>query len=154
MVGIPVLASERLPEGATAFGLLMSAFAGGNFFGYLFAGSLPRPDASRMRWIMILLFAWFGVVIGSFLGRFWIITSSWLGKWLCYHPPHYLDTDPHSQRDARANDGFVDVIQYRANPHLAGNRRRIKQMEPDFIICITRYVGLTDDSLDQLPTRI
>ncbi len=74
MVGIPVLASERLPEGATAFGLLMSAFAGGNFFGYLFAGSLPRPDASRMRWIMILLFAWFGVVIGSlgFIPYTWV----------------------------------------------------------------------------------
>ena len=41
MVGIPVLANQRLPEGATAFGLLMSAFAGGNFLGYLFAGSLP-----------------------------------------------------------------------------------------------------------------
>jgi len=74
MVGIPVLASERLPEGATAFGLLMSAFAGGNFFGYLFAGSLPRPDASRMRWIVILLFAWFGVVIGSlgFIPYTWV----------------------------------------------------------------------------------
>ena len=74
MIGIPVLASERLPEGATAFGLLISAFAGGNFFGYLFAGSLGRPDASRMCWIMILLFAWFGVVIGS-LG---VITSTWI----------------------------------------------------------------------------
>ena len=29
LVGIPVLADQRLPEGATAFGLLMSAFAGG-----------------------------------------------------------------------------------------------------------------------------
>jgi MFS family permease len=74
MVGIPVLASERLPEGATAFGLLMSAFAGGNFFGYLISGSLPRPDKSRMRWIMILLFAAFGIVIGSlgFIPYTWI----------------------------------------------------------------------------------
>ena len=74
MVGIPVLASERLPEGATAFGLLMSAFAGGNFFGYLFAGSLPRPDASRMRWLLILLFAAFGIGIGAlgFIPYTWI----------------------------------------------------------------------------------
>ncbi len=74
MVGIPVLASERLPEGATAFGLLMSAFAGGNFFGYLFAGSLRRPDGSRMRWILILLFAAFGIVIGSlgFIPYTWV----------------------------------------------------------------------------------
>jgi MFS family permease len=74
MVGIPVLASERLPEGATAFGLLMSAFAGGNFFGYLISGSLPRPDGTRMRWIMILLFAAFGIVIGAlgFIPYTWI----------------------------------------------------------------------------------
>jgi len=74
MVGIPVLASERLPEGATAFGLLMSAFAGGNFFGYLISGSLPRPDGTRMRWIIILLFAAFGIVIGAlgFIPYTWI----------------------------------------------------------------------------------
>src|SRR5215207_2617858 len=35
MVGIPVLANQRLPEGAAAFGLLMSAFAGGNLLGSL-----------------------------------------------------------------------------------------------------------------------
>ena len=32
LVGIPVLADQRLVEGAMAFGLLMSAFAGGNNF--------------------------------------------------------------------------------------------------------------------------
>ena len=74
MVGIPVLANQRLPEGATAFGLLMSAFAGGNLIGYLLAGSLPRPDGSSMRWIMILLIAAFGIVIGS-LG---FIPSTWI----------------------------------------------------------------------------
>jgi len=73
LVGIPVLANQRLPEGATAFGLLMSAFAGGNLLGYLAAGSLPRPDGTRLRLIMIALFAAFGIVIGS-LG---MITSTW-----------------------------------------------------------------------------
>ncbi len=37
LVGIPVLADQRLPEGAVAFGLLMSAYAGGNLVGYLLA---------------------------------------------------------------------------------------------------------------------
>jgi MFS family permease len=74
MVGIPVLANQRLPEGATAFGLLLSAFAGGSMIGYLLAGSLHRPDGSRMRWIMILLIAAFGIVIGS-LG---FIPSTWI----------------------------------------------------------------------------
>ena len=74
MVGIPLLANQRLPEGAAAFGLLMSAFAGGSFLGYLLAGSLPRPDGASMRWIMILLIAAFGIVIGllGFIPYTWI----------------------------------------------------------------------------------
>ena len=74
MVGIPVLADQRLPEGATAFGLLMSAFAGGNLLGYLVSGSLPRPDGAKLRLIMIALFAAFGIVIGS-LGA---ISYTWI----------------------------------------------------------------------------
>ena len=74
MVGIPVLADQRLPEGAAAFGLLMSAFAGGNLAGLLLAGSLPRPDGALLRWLMVAIIAAFGIVIGA-LG---IITSTWL----------------------------------------------------------------------------
>lgn len=74
MVGIPVLADQRLPEGAVAFGMLMSAFAGGNLIGYLVAGSLPRPSGSIMKMILILLISAFGLVIGA-LG---FITSTWL----------------------------------------------------------------------------
>jgi MFS family permease len=74
MVGIPVLANQRLPEGAVAFGMLMSAFAGGNLVGYLIAGSLPRPSGTTMRMIMIILIAAFGIVIGS-LG---FIPSTWV----------------------------------------------------------------------------
>ncbi len=74
MVGIPVLANQRLPEGATAFGLLFSAYAGGNLAGYLLAGSLRRLDGQAMRWMVLLLIAAFGVVIGA-LGY---ITSTWI----------------------------------------------------------------------------
>ena len=74
MVGIPVLADQRLPEGATAFGLLMSAYAGGNLVGYLLSGSLRRPSETRMRWLVTLLIAAFGLVIGS-LG---FISSTWV----------------------------------------------------------------------------
>jgi MFS family permease len=74
LVGIPVLADQRLPEGAVAFGILMSAYAGGNLAGYLIAGSLPRPNGATMRRIMILLIAVFGLVIGI-VG---VIPSTWL----------------------------------------------------------------------------
>ena len=74
LVGIPVLADQRLPEGAAAFGLLMSASAGGNLIGYLIAGSLPRASGRTMRLIMIALLAAFGGVVGS-LG---FIPSTWV----------------------------------------------------------------------------
>jgi hypothetical protein len=74
MVGIPVLADQRLPEGAVAFGILMSAFAGGNLAGYLIAGSLARPSGTTLKMILIVLIAAFGIVIGS-LG---FIPSTWV----------------------------------------------------------------------------
>lgn len=74
LVGIPVLAKQRLPEGALAFGLLMSAYAGGNLVGYLLAGSLPRPSGQTMRVFLITLMAVFGVVLASF----GFIRSTWL----------------------------------------------------------------------------
>lgn len=43
LVGIPILASQKLTGGAASFGLLMSAYAGGNLIGFIAAGSLPRP---------------------------------------------------------------------------------------------------------------
>jgi MFS family permease len=74
LVGIPVLADQRLPEGAVAFGLLMSAYAGGNLIGYLLAGSLPRPTGTVMRIFLIGLLTVFGLVLGSF----GFIRSTWL----------------------------------------------------------------------------
>jgi len=63
LVGIPVLADQRLTEGAMAFGLLMSAFAGGNLAGYLVAGSMPRPTGRVMRILLLALLASFGVAM-------------------------------------------------------------------------------------------
>ena len=73
MVGIPVLADQRLPEGAIAFGLLISAYAGGNLAGYLIAGTLPRPCGKTLRIIFISFMIAFGAVIGA-LG---FIQSTW-----------------------------------------------------------------------------
>jgi MFS family permease len=74
LVGIPVLADQRLPEGAVAFGLLMSAYAGGNLVGYLLAGSLPRPSGKAMLVFTIALLTAFGLVLGSF----GFIRSTWV----------------------------------------------------------------------------
>jgi MFS family permease len=74
LVGIPVLANQRLPEGALAFGLLMSAYAGGNLAGYLLAGSLPRAKGKAMSIFLVTLLAAFGVVIGlfGFIRSIWV----------------------------------------------------------------------------------
>jgi MFS family permease len=66
LVGIPVLANQRLPEGAVAFGLLISAYSGGNLAGYLLSGVLPRPSGNAMRIFLIALMVVFGLVLGAF----------------------------------------------------------------------------------------
>ncbi len=65
LVGIPVLANQRLPEGAFAFGLLMSGYAGGNLGGYLIAGSLRRPTGVGFRIVLLALLFGFGLVVGA-----------------------------------------------------------------------------------------
>jgi len=74
LVGIPILANQYLPEGAVAFGLLMSAYAGGNLTGYLIAGSLPRAKGKAMSILLVILLASFGIVIGLF----GFIRSTWV----------------------------------------------------------------------------
>lgn len=65
LVGIPVLADQRLAEGATAFGLLMSAYSGGNLAGFLLAGALPKPTGWMLSLIVIGVIASFGLVLAA-----------------------------------------------------------------------------------------
>lgn len=74
LVGIPVLSNQRLPEGAVAYGLLLSAFAGGNLIGILSAGALPRPNSGIMKGILIAFVIAFGLGVLS-LG---FVTSTWI----------------------------------------------------------------------------
>lgn len=74
LVGIPLLAHQRMVEGAMAFGVLMGAFAIGNLSGYLLAGATKRPSSQMMRTIVLGVLAGFGAVIGS-LG---LATHLWL----------------------------------------------------------------------------
>jgi MFS family permease len=65
LVGIPVLADQRLPEGARAFGFLMSAFAGGNLVGLVLAGTLPKLSGRLLSGVIIGVLAAFGLVLVS-----------------------------------------------------------------------------------------
>lgn len=54
-VGVPVLA-RHFPEGAAAFGIIVSAFGGGALFGILLAGILPKPSPEHtMGHVLIVL---------------------------------------------------------------------------------------------------
>jgi MFS family permease len=74
LVGIPVLANQRLAEGAVAFGMLMSGFAGGNLVGLVLAGTLPRPSGKMIRRLLIALLVTFGTVLGliGFIQSTWV----------------------------------------------------------------------------------
>jgi hypothetical protein len=77
LVGIPLLAHQRLPQGAMAFGVLMGAFAIGNLVGYILAGGIRQPSSVAMRAIVLGVLASFGAVIAS-LGvatRLWLDTT-------------------------------------------------------------------------------
>jgi len=75
MVGIPVLAQSRFSQGAAAFGLLISAYGLGNLAGIVVAGSSRRPSSRTFSWLILALFAGFGVVIGALA----FITTVWVG---------------------------------------------------------------------------
>jgi MFS family permease len=65
LVGIPVLASQRLPEGAAAFGMIISAYALGNLGGMGVAGGTRRPTAKMLGWIGTAIFPLFAVIYAA-----------------------------------------------------------------------------------------
>ncbi len=63
MIGIPVLAKTTLPEGAAAYGIVMSAFGGGALVGIILSGVLPRLKPARMGTILLIIQALMGVAL-------------------------------------------------------------------------------------------
>ncbi len=65
LVGIPLLAHQRLATDAMAFGVLMAAFAAGNLAGYVVAAATRPPSSSTMRLVVVGVLVFYGAVIGS-----------------------------------------------------------------------------------------
>lgn len=63
LVGVPVLAHERLPGGAQAYGAILSAFGGGSLAGLAVAGAARRPPARLIGHLLLSVCAVFGVGI-------------------------------------------------------------------------------------------
>jgi len=55
-VGVPFLADTRFPEGAAAYGLILSGFAGGNLLGIILSGSLPKMPGKMIGVFMVTMF--------------------------------------------------------------------------------------------------
>jgi len=64
-VGLPLLAYSRLPEGAAAFGLILSAFGGGSLIGLLAATALPRPSPERFGTVMVGMISLSGLALAG-----------------------------------------------------------------------------------------
>ena len=60
-VGIPVVARTRYPEGAAAFGLIMSLFGGGALLGTVLAGMLPKPSKKLLGTISLSVISMMGI---------------------------------------------------------------------------------------------
>ena len=60
-VGIPVVARTRFPEGAAAFGLILSLFGGGALLGTVLAGVLPKPSNKRLGTVSLSILSLMGI---------------------------------------------------------------------------------------------
>jgi MFS family permease len=60
-VGVPVIAKMRFPEGAAAFGLIMSVFGGGSLFGIVLAGVLPKPSPKKLGIALLSVMSTMGI---------------------------------------------------------------------------------------------
>lgn len=60
-VGIPVLADTQYPEGAAAFGIIISGFGGGALLGIIMAGALPRPKSAYMGTLIMVAVSTLGI---------------------------------------------------------------------------------------------
>ena len=60
-IGIPLLADIRFPEGAVAYGTILSTWGAGSLVGMLLAGILPRPNPKRMGAVLLILVSVMGI---------------------------------------------------------------------------------------------
>jgi hypothetical protein len=62
-IGVPLLANTRFPEGAVAYGTILSAWGVGSLVGMALAGMLPRPNPNRMGVLLLSLVSVMGVCL-------------------------------------------------------------------------------------------
>ncbi len=73
LVGIPVMANSRFPEGVASFGIIMSGLGAGMLLGILAAGFLPsvRPERMGTLLMLVLSSSGLGVMFMGFMPDTW-----------------------------------------------------------------------------------
>jgi MFS family permease len=74
VVGIPFLANTRFPDGAAAFGLIISGYAGGNLLGIILSGSMPKLKQQLLKVFLVVMFLLFaaGTASLAWIGTSWV----------------------------------------------------------------------------------
>ncbi|MBE2221858.1 MAG: MFS transporter [Anaerolineae bacterium] len=62
-LGVPVISDERMPNGAAAFGILMSAYGAGSLIGIILSGVLPRPPAAMLGTVLFMAVGIIGLLM-------------------------------------------------------------------------------------------
>ena len=60
-ISVPLLADTRFPEGAVAYGTILSTWGAGSLVGMALAGMLPRPNSKRMGTVLLSLVSVMGI---------------------------------------------------------------------------------------------
>ena len=60
-IGVPLLADTRFPEGAVAYGTILSTWGAGSLIGMALVGMLPRPNPKRMGTVLLSLVSVMGI---------------------------------------------------------------------------------------------
>jgi hypothetical protein len=102
IIGVPLLADTRFPEGAVAYGAILSARGLGSLLGVAFAGVLPQPNPKRRGAVLLALAGGMGIglallgissstnfaaVIGLAVGVFHGYILVFLVTWVQSRPP-------------------------------------------------------------------
>ena len=159
LVGIPVLANTRLPEGAMAFGMIMSAYAAGNLVGILAAGALPKLDGQKMRLFVVGLFAAFGLALAScgWLANTWLAAGIILLTGVGNGYLAITMITALQRRTPRSHAGAADEPgdggQLRTGAALPGAGRGAEQMEPGYVVLPVRDGDDPAGGMVRVPTR-
>lgn len=73
LVGLPIIANGRLPEGAAAYGMLLAAFAIGNLGGIIGSSAIKiKPNNLGLMFVAIIIAFGFGMAAIGFVYSVWI----------------------------------------------------------------------------------